>query len=100
MSSGLRDPRFDPVTVNELPYLSYSVDILYPAERISSIDDLDPKVYGVIVSKGHRRGLLLPNIEGVDTKEEQVEIALRKGGISKSENYVLERFKVERHGES
>lgn len=100
VSSGLRDPRFDPVTVNELPYLSYSVDILYPAERISSIDDLDPKVYGVIVSKGHRRGLLLPNIEGVDTKEEQVEIALRKGGISKSENYVLERFKVERHGES
>ena len=100
VSAGLRDSRFDPVTVSELPYLSYSVDILYKAERISSIDELDPKVYGVIVSKGHRRGLLLPNIEGVDTKEYQLEIALKKGGINKNENYVMERFKVERHGES
>ena len=60
------------------------------------MDGLDPKNYGVIVTAGHKRGLLLPNLEGVDTSEEQVKIAMSKGGILPSEKYTLERFKVER----
>ena len=77
--------------------LVYSVDVLGEAEEIDSMDKLDPVNYGVIVSKGFRRGLLLPNLEGIDTVEEQVSIALRKAGISPDEDYKLERFKVERH---
>lgn len=97
ISAGLRDPRFEPLTEEELPFLEYSVDILYPAEPIQSLEELDPKIYGVIVEKGHRRGLLLPDIEGVDTASDQVDIALRKAGLSKRENFNMLRFKVERH---
>lgn len=97
ISAGVRDPRFEPVTEEELPYLVYSVDVLYPPEPISSIKELDVEKYGVIVSKGFRKGLLLPNIEGVDTPSEQVSIALAKAGIGEYEKYKLERFQVERH---
>jgi len=75
----------------------YSVDVLGEAEKIKSIDELNPEIYGVIVSKGHRRGLLLPNLEGIDTAEKQVSIALRKAGIYPEEKYQLERFQVVRH---
>ena len=92
------DPRFYPVQKNELDYLSYSVDVLFPPEPISSPAELDPQEYGVIVSKGHRRGLLLPNLEGVNTVEEQVAIARQKAGIAPDETGVeLERFRVVRH---
>jgi AmmeMemoRadiSam system protein A len=97
ISAGTEDPRFPPVSEDELPRLIYSVDVLGEAEKIESLDELDPVRYGVIVTKGHRRGLLLPNLEGVDTAEEQVSIALRKAGISPDENYQLERFEVVRH---
>ena len=97
VSAGVRDPRFEPVREEELPYLVYSVDVIYPPEPVSSIDELDVEEYGVIVSKGFRKGVLLPNIEGVDTPHEQVKIALRKAGIGEYENYKLERFQVERH---
>ena len=66
-------------------------------EKISSTDDLDVRRYGVIVSSGSRRGLLLPDLDGVDTVEEQVDIARRKGGIRKDEPVTLERFEVVRH---
>jgi AmmeMemoRadiSam system protein A len=97
ISAGTEDPRFPPVSECELLRLEYSVDVLGKPERIESTDKLNPEIYGVIVSKGHRRGLLLPNIEGVETAEEQVSIALRKAGISPNENYQLERFEVVRH---
>ena len=97
ISAGVKDPRFEPVTEEELPYLVYSVDVLYPPEPISSLEELDVEKYGVIVSKGFRRGLLLPNIEGVNTPSEQVSIALAKAGIGGYEDYKLERFQVERH---
>jgi len=97
MSSGTKDPRFEPVHEYELPYLIYSVDVLKPAEPIKSIDELDVKRYGVIVRKGMRSGLLLPNLDGVDTPEEQVSIALRKAGISDHDTYTMERFEVIRH---
>jgi AmmeMemoRadiSam system protein A/AmmeMemoRadiSam system protein B len=97
VSAGTGDPRFDPVEADELAQLAYSVDVLGDAEPISSMDELDPKRYGVIVNKGHRRGLLLPNLEGVDTVGQQVDIALQKAGIRRDEAYTMERFEVVRH---
>ena len=97
VSAGTGDPRFDPVTEDELPHIVYSVDVLSDPEPISSMDELDPKRYGVIVSKGYRRGLLLPNLDGVDTVKQQVDIALQKAGIRPDESYSMERFEVVRH---
>ncbi|MDE7221155.1 MAG: AmmeMemoRadiSam system protein A [Oscillospiraceae bacterium] len=97
VSACARDPRFPPVTVSELDSLEYSVDVLGRPESISSSSELDVKKYGVIVSCGSRRGLLLPDLEGVDTVEQQIDIARQKGGISSREKYTLERFEVVRH---
>lgn len=98
VSACSQDPRFDPVRADELDYLEYSVDILGEAEPIDSTDDLDPKRYGVIVTKGWKRGLLLPNLEGVDSVSMQISIAKQKAGIRITDNDVkLERFEVVRH---
>lgn len=98
ISACSNDPRFYPIQKNELDYLSYSVDVLFPPEPIESTDQLDPQEYGVIVSKGHRRGLLLPNLEGIETVDQQVAIAMQKAGISLDESDIeLERFRVVRH---
>ncbi len=96
ISASTEDPRFPSVKPDELSELDISVDVLGEAEEIDSIDDLDPERYGVIVTSGYRRGLLLPNLEGIDSAEEQVSIALRKAGIYRGE-YTLERFEVIRH---
>ena len=98
VSASTRDPRFTPVRPDELPLLEISVDVLGDAERIDSKEELDVKRYGVIVSKGRKRGLLLPNLDGIDTVEDQISIALRKAGLSPHErDYELERFEVVRH---
>lgn len=97
VSAGVDDPRFAPVTLDELPFLTYSVDVLGKPERISSLTQLDVKRYGVIVSFRSKRGLLLPDIAGVETPKKQVEIALQKAGIAKDIKYSLERFEVIRH---
>ncbi|HEX2985253.1 MAG TPA: AmmeMemoRadiSam system protein A [Caproiciproducens sp.] len=97
VSAGVRDPRFEPVGADELDDLVYSVDILGKAEPIGSMEELDPKRYGVIVSKGTRSGLLLPNLSGINTPKQQVEIALEKAGIGPDEPYEMERFEVVRH---
>lgn len=92
------DPRFAPVLPQELDYLEYSVDVLACAEPVASLDQLDPKRYGVIVTKGMKRGLLLPNLEGVDTIDQQLGIAMAKAGISPEEAPIsIERFEVVRH---
>lgn len=96
LAAGLRDPRFAPVTAAELKDLEYSVDVLSEPESCRR-EDLDPQRYGVIVSYKGRRGLLLPDLEGVDSVEEQLHIALQKGGISPQEPYNIERFEVIRH---
>jgi AmmeMemoRadiSam system protein A len=100
ISAAMNDPRFDPVKTAELSNLRYSVDVLFPAEP-AEIKDLDPRVFGVIVEDeaGSRRGLLLPDIPGIDNAEQQVEIAARKAGIGRDERVRLSRFKVERFGE-
>ena len=98
ISASTRDPRFSPVRPEELDALEISVDVLGTPERIRSRDELDVKRYGVIVTKGFRRGLLLPNLDGVDTVDEQVSIALRKAGLSEREkDFEMERFEVVRH---
>lgn len=97
VSAGTRDPRFDRVEKEEVGKIIYSVDVLSQAEAIDSIDDLDVEKYGIIVSKDRKRGLLLPNLEGVDTVNEQINIALEKANIRKDENYKIERFKVKRY---
>ncbi len=97
ISAGTQDPRFEAVKAEELPELVYSVDILGNPEKIESMAQLDPKRYGVIVSLGARRGLLLPNLEGIETPQAQVEIALQKAGISQLEDYEMERFEVVRY---
>lgn len=97
ISAGVRDPRFEPVTEDELDDLVYSVDVLGESEPVSSAEELDAKRYGVIVTEGSRCGLLLPNLSGVNTPEQQIEIALQKGGIKPQEHYSLERFEVVRH---
>lgn len=97
ISASTKDPRFPEVVVDELKNLEISVDVLKPAESIEDISELDIEKYGVIVSSGYRRGLLLPNIEGIDDVSSQVEIALKKAGIRPDESYELERFEVIRH---
>ena len=97
ISASTRDPRFIPVTVDELDRLEYSVDVLSPAEPIDSPEQLDVKRYGVIVTNGGRRGLLLPNLDTIDTVEEQISIAKRKAGIAENEPVKLQRFEVVRH---
>ncbi len=98
ISAAVKDPRFRPVRPEELDALEISVDVLSKPEKIRSKDELDVKRYGVIVTKGFRRGLLLPNLDGVDTVDEQVSIALSKAGLSEREkNFEMERFEVVRH---
>ena len=97
ISASTKDPRFDPIEEDELKWLEINVDVLGKPEKIRSIDELDVKRYGVIVSCGRKRGLLLPDLEGVDSPEQQVAIAMQKGGIREEEAYTLERFEVVRH---
>jgi AmmeMemoRadiSam system protein A/AmmeMemoRadiSam system protein B len=100
INAATRDPRFLPVSADELPNLRYSVDVLSVAEP-TELTDLDPSIYGVIVEDetGLHRGLLLPDIEGIDTVERQVEIAARKAGISPETTLKLWRFRVNRFSE-
>jgi len=97
-SAACHDPRFHGVRPDELPDLTCSVDVLSPSETCT-LADLDPTVYGVIVLAGVRRGVLLPDLQGVDTVERQVEIALQKADIAPGEAFALERFTVTRYRE-
>jgi MEMO1 family protein len=99
VAAATRDPRFEPVEMDELPLLHYSVDILSSPEPVESWEQLDPKRYGVIVQSAGRRGLLLPDLEGVDSVEVQVDIARRKAGIPMGATLELSRFTVRRVSE-
>ncbi len=100
VSAAARDPRFTPIRENELPELKYSVDVLSPPE-LCRLEDLDPHIYGVIVEdeNGLHRGLLLPNLEGIDSTAKQVEIASRKAGIAPESVLRLFRFRAVRYAE-
>jgi len=97
ISAATCDPRFACVRDNELDALEYSVDVLSPTEPVEDKSMLDPKRYGVIVQAGKRRGLLLPDLEGVDRTEQQVSIAMQKAGIAPGTPVKLFRFEVKRY---
>jgi AmmeMemoRadiSam system protein A len=97
IASATRDPRFFPIAPDELKDLDYSVDVLTTPEPVKSQDQLDPKRYGCIVEAGWRKGLLLPDLEGVDTVDEQIDICRQKGGIAPNEPVKLYRFEVKRY---
>ena len=97
-SAAFDDPRFPAVREDELVSLACSVDVLSPSEPCT-IGDLDPRVYGVIVAAGYRRGVLLPDLEGIDTAAQQVAVALRKAGIRPDEGFTVRRFTVTRYHE-
>ncbi|HDZ62481.1 MAG TPA: AmmeMemoRadiSam system protein A [Nitrospirae bacterium] len=97
ISSATQDPRFPPVAAGELAELEYSVDVLSPPERVDSPESLDPQRYGIIVKKGGRSGLLLPDLEGVDTVGQQIKIAAGKAGINSTDGMELFRFEVKRY---
>lgn len=98
IEAGLDDPRFYEVQKEELLDICFSVDVL-TEPKPASREELNPRKYGIVVRSGGRTGLLLPDLEGVDTVEEQIEIALEKAGIDRNENYSIEKFKVIRHKE-
>jgi AmmeMemoRadiSam system protein A len=100
ISAATHDPRFLPVEISELPRLRYSVDVLSSPEP-ARFEELDPKTYGLIVEdkSGRRRGLLLPDLEGVETAEQQLQITARKAGIPPGADVNLYRFRVRRYGE-
>jgi hypothetical protein len=96
ISSSTRDPRFPPISESELGDLEYSVDVLTEPEPVKDVSQLDPEKYGVIVESGFRKGLLLPDLEGVDSVEEQINICRLKAGIAADEPVSLYRFQVRR----
>jgi AmmeMemoRadiSam system protein A len=100
IKAATRDPRFRPVSADELSLLRYSVDVLGGLEP-AALEDLDPAVFGVVVvdSTGERRGLLLPNLDGIGTAGEQVGVAARKAGIRPHETFKLYRFRTRRFNE-
>ena len=97
VSAGLHDPRFPEMKIQELVELIYSVDILSSPEDIDDVALLNPKEYGVIVQTSRKSGLLLPNLEGIDTVKEQLKIAKQKANIREDEEISIKRFKVVRH---
>ena len=97
ISSATRDPRFPPLEKDELAGLEISVDVLGRPEPVVSQAELDPQLYGLIVKAGPKRGLLLPDLPGVETADQQISICKRKAGIGQEEKVELFRFQVKRY---
>ena len=97
IAAATEDPRFLPVEEAELERLHYTVDVLSAPEKVKDMKELDPKEYGVIVVSGQRRGLLLPDLEGVDSVDEQLRIARMKAGILPGESAEIFRFRIKRY---
>ncbi len=97
IESATRDPRFPAVTIDEIPELEISVDVLTDPVKVASIKELDAKRFGIIVKSGMKRGLLLPDLAGVDTPEQQIAIAKRKAWISDDEPVEFYKFEVRRY---
>jgi len=100
VASAVRDYRFTPLTINELNKIRLSVEVLYPPEKIDDITLLNPKIYGAIISdKTGKKGVLLPDIKGVETINEQIKIIKHKAGIlqTSDEGLTFYRFKTEKY---
>lgn len=92
-----QDPRFPPVTLEELPGLSFSVDVLSPMEKVNDLSELNCKQYGLLLRSRDKQGVLLPDLEGVDTVKEQLRICRKKAGLSENEPAEMYRFQVKRY---
>jgi AmmeMemoRadiSam system protein A len=99
LAAAFEDPRFMPLKEEELPGVIFSVDVLSEPERVTSIEELEPKKYGVVLEKGFRKGVLLPDLEGIDTVKEQLDIVARKAGINSLKGAKIYRFTVKRYEE-
>ena len=97
ISAATRDPRFAAISTNELDSLEFSVDVLTPPEPVKDASELDPKRYGLSIRYEKQQGILLPDLEGIDTVEKQIELCLKKGNIPKDRPYQMYRFEVERY---
>lgn len=97
ISASTDDPRFPSIAPDELDDLTISVDVLSPLEKVTEPSQLDPKKYGISVSRALKRGVLLPDLEGINTVEEQLRIAKSKGGIEPDEEIEIQRFEVKRY---
>lgn len=91
------DPRFLPVTSDELPNLTFSIDVLTPLEKVNSVFELDCKKYGVLLKGKNRQGVLLPDLEAVNTVEDQITICRKKAGLKENDPVEMFRFRVERY---
>lgn len=99
ISAAMNDPRFSRVRAVDLDQIEYTVDVLTQPEPVADKSELDPRRYGVIVQSGGKRGLLLPDLDGVDTVDYQISIAMQKAGIAPGTTITLSRFEVRRYGE-
>jgi AmmeMemoRadiSam system protein A len=97
ISAASRDPRFHIVNENELEDLEYSIDILSVPQKVKDLSELDPQKYGVILVSGNKKGLLLPDLEGVNTVQEQLSIVRMKASITSEEDVEIYRFEVKRY---
>lgn len=99
MTAAEKDPRFPEVKKEELNEIKISVDILSEPERIRDEDELDPQKYGILVKGGHQTGLLLPDLDGIDTVEKQLRVAKKKAGLKENSKVEIYRFEVSRYEE-
>jgi AmmeMemoRadiSam system protein A len=97
VSAASRDPRFSPVSKDEIADLIFSVDVLTPLEKVADVSELNSKKFGLAVKTEDKQGVLLPDLEGIDTVAEQLRICLKKGGIDTNESYEMHRFEVQRY---
>jgi len=96
VSAATHDYRFNPVQIQELAHIAYSIDVLSKLTPVKSLKELDAQKYGVLVEKGISKGLLLPNLEGVETVKQQLDIAKHKAGIFENSGLTIYRFEVQR----
>ena len=97
VNAATRDPRFKPLKIEELDHLLFSVDVLTPLEPVDKVEQLNPKQYGLSIKYKGQQGVLLPDLEGIDTTQKQIELCLKKGNIKKNASYQMYRFEVERY---
>ncbi len=100
IAAACTDPRFPPVRPDELGDLEYEVDIVEQLEAVKDLTELEPRLYGVLVEADGRRGVLLPDLPGVDTAEQQLAIAVSKAGLPPEARVQLHRFRVRRFREA
>jgi len=97
ISAAFNDPRFEPLKKDELEMIEISVDVLSAMEDVEDIKELDPKKYGILISDGRSQGVLLPDLEGIDSVEQQIEVAMNKAGITRNPGLVIKKFTVKRY---